>query len=186
MVRTRTRNYPSSYPTKRRRTMATATRRKLSRLRAPEIKYKDFANPIGSGADGFVQQMLVDQGDDGDDYTGSKLYMERLDTTLDAKTVCGGVRLTVLMPKDPTTVPVALRARSKYDERLFTILYDEFIPGSGAPNAERRRVAIKRMQEKISATSSVIISGNVYVCWGFTEPMAGAGVVATRLYFTDN
>mgnify|MGYP000054493946 CR=1 FL=1 len=186
MVRTRTRNYPSSYPVKRRRTMAAATQRKLAKMRSPEVKYRDFNSNAPGAADGLVTQCNVTQGDDGDDYTGSKLFMERIDTCVVVNEPIGACRLTVLMPKDPTSAPVPLSARFRFDERQFHILYDELIPGGGVDNCERRKISIKRMQEKVSATTNVIIKGNLYACWSFSETLSLGAGSTTRLYFTDN
>jgi len=193
MVRTRTRNYPNTYPAKRRRTMASATARKLSRLRLPEVKYRDYFNGSAVGAEGIIQNMLVPQGDDGDDYIGSKLFLERLDTTchlqpdIDANSA-RIVRLTVLMPKDPTTTPVLLKPSQRYDERLFTILYDEVMSGYGQIGGARRKVNIKRVQEKVNPSSDVVIKGNVFVCWNWGSNLFTDDAkfeCTTRLYFTD-
>jgi len=195
MVRTRTRDYSVGRPVKRRRTMVSATQRKLSRLRSPEVKYKDFNVTSGTSPEGIIQNMLVTQGDDGNDYTGSKLFMERLDTTCHLQQDASGgsgriLRLTVLMPKDPTTTPILLAPHQRYDERLFTIIYDEVISGYGQVGGARRKISLKRMQEKISSDSSVIIKGNVFVCWNWGSTSFASDEanvqVGTRLYYTDN
>jgi len=186
MVRPRTRSYSASRSVKRRRTMAPATARKLASLRTPELKYKDFS--LGAGlTNANIQQIRVTQGDDGDDYTGAKLFMERIDTVCNTDDADpAALRLTVLMPKDPTSAPVALGGvTSRYDERQFTILYDELIPPTAQNMAARRRVNIKRMQEKITAVSDTVIKGNLYVCWNFASAVS-TNLCTTRLYFTDN
>jgi len=168
-------------PSKRARTMAPAAKRKLSRLRLPELKYRDYS--LLSSGTGNIEQLIVLQGDDGDDYTGSKLFMERIDTSCSFSSP-ESARLTVLMPKDPTSAPIFLDPTRRYDERQFTILYDEIIPSEGSNFLARRRISIKRMQEKISSISSVVIKGNLYVCWNFNSPQTSTA--NTRLYFTDN
>ena len=183
MVRTRTRNYPNTYPVKRRRAMGAATARKLARLRTPEVKRKDFTSPFLTSGVGLVTQIVPVQGDDGDDFIGNKCHLERVDTSC----VIGAeqaIRLTVLMPKDPSSAPTPLTGTARYTEDQFVILYDELISPTGNNMCARRKVNVNRYCEYSSAQSSTPIKGNLYVCWNTTANTTMQ--TRTRLYFTDN
>lgn len=123
---------------KRQRTMGKKQRTtmKIPKSLLPETKmfFQNTLNNIAlNSAFTSVPQDLT-QGDDGEDFTGSKFRVQRLRVFYDFSQVAlgSGVRVAVVIPKDPTIAPITLFSStiSPINSREFTVLHDMLLPDS--------------------------------------------------------
>lgn len=71
----------------------------------------------------------MQQGDAGEHFSGSKFRMLRLRVMYDFSqiTITSAVRMSVVIPKDPSTAPVLASAVNGWDTQQYTVLFDRIV-----------------------------------------------------------
>lgn len=161
------------------------TMQQLPAAARPETKYADFllAPTTASSA---ILNLRMFQGDDGDDFIGSQVHLKSLDMSVGldngAATDQNYCRVSILIPKDPTVVPVALGPTQRYDHRSFTILYDEFFT-TQEKNGTRIKLNLGMIQ-RYNVLGTNVTQNNLYFAVN-TFSTVGTIDCAARLYYTD-
>jgi len=105
---------------------------KIPKALLPETKQYLAASLSTSGfSDAYspIPEQMT-QGDSGSEFLGSKFRVMRLRVNYDwsAISLSGAVRLSVVIPKDPTTNPALTSSRQQWDTNTYTVLHDMLIP----------------------------------------------------------
>lgn len=126
-------------PTKRRRLAPPRRRRpppRIPKSMLPEMKNFRSGTLSTSGSNyaySSISNTIV-QGDDGNDYIGSKYRMHRIRVMYDYSqlSLTSAVRLMLVITKDPSTTPTAIlsSATTPVDPHSYTVLHDMLLPDS--------------------------------------------------------
>lgn len=171
---------------KRRKTMKRLTMAQLPAAARPETKFKDFSASTTSGQ--FLTDTIqLTQGDDGDDFNGSQVHLRALDMSMCVDGTSTGVfpdqvRVSILIPKDPTIAPTALTPTLRYGHREFTILYDEYFTPQ-EKNGTRIKLNLGMIQ-RYNVFGTAVTQNQLYVAVNTLGTTQGIRV-GTRLYYTD-
>lgn len=170
---------------KRRRMAPKITLAQLPPSVRPEVKFSDRAtaltnsfSPIEARPDEYTTQ----QGDDGDQMTGSEVFLKSIDYTLSLpSTGWSTCRVSVIIPRDPSISPTVLTPHFRYSHREFIVLHDEVFSIN-----EKNHCRIKRkldLKQKWSVTGTTITEGNVYVVSNIDTTLQQKAML--RTYYTD-
>lgn len=169
---------------KRRRTMS-RPKVALSQLPAsvkPEIKFNEPNTSGATSSSAIYYVRPTAQGDDGDDFTGSDCFLKSLDFgVLMSTTGWHACRVSVLVPKDPTTLPTYLNPLRRYNHHDFTVLYDEYFT-----ETEKNGTRIKKtldLKQKYNNFGTALLQNNVIVMVNVANTATISG--CCRTYFTD-
>lgn len=180
MPATRKRQYKHSSSSRKRARVVSL--QSLPRSVRPEIKRRDITAATLTTFN-TLQCRPFAQGDDNDDFIGSKVFLKSIDYSIDVDPAYGGSnRTTVLIPKDPTVAPTALAPNLRYNEDDFWILYDHMWSGKDT-SSFRFKLPLNRLQT-YNSIGSTVLSNLVYV----VNNQSGTGLqtIATcRVYYTD-
>lgn len=120
--------------TKRRRTTKRTQRMKIPKFLLPETKqYIQSALTLSNASAAFSNICTdITQGNDADQFIGSKYRITRLRVNYDFSQVSlsEAVRISVLIPKNASSIPVLFSARDQWDTNLYTVLHDMILPDS--------------------------------------------------------
>ena len=168
---------PWSAP-KRRKTMK-IKKSQLPRSMIPETKFKDLTT---SGSTPFLSNNLrVFQGDDGDDFVGSKVCLTGYDVSIAVSSSTAIYRVSVLVPKDPSISPTSLAPTIRYGHREFTIIEDHF--GSCVDTPIIRLKKKLNMIQTYTVGGTLVTHNNLYVVINVSPSTVVD--MTSRLYFTD-
>lgn len=150
-------------------------------LNAPETKFHDTNNAVvGTHVTAVVSPT---QGDDGDDFIGSKINLKALDISCYGTGLSAySYRLSVLIPKDPSVSPVWVSPHFKYDQHDFHILYDEFFTGS-LKRGTRIRLDLTGRVMEWNTSGTTVLKNNIIVV--LNSDVSESIYIGSRLYYTD-
>lgn len=105
---------------------------KVPKSMQPEMKQYEKST-LTTAFTGYAYSSIptdMSQGDASDQFIGSKLRMARLRVNYDWSqlTLTEAVRVSVVIPKDPSTTPFLSNARATWDTAQFTVLHDMILP----------------------------------------------------------
>lgn len=168
---------------KKRKTMKKLTMAQLPAAARPETKFKDFSGTAAAN-DQLIMNLILLQGDDGDDFVGSQVHLRALDFSVRTTqaTNLNACRVSILIPKDPTVAPTGLRPTLRYGHREFTILYDEFFT-ENEKNGTRIKLDLGMVQ-RYNALGTAVTQNNLYIAVNTYDTVALINADA-RLYYTD-
>jgi len=106
----------------------------------------------------------MSQGDSSEQFIGSKFRLMRLRVNYDwsALTLIEAVRISVVIPKDPTTAPVLSSASRQWDTTAFTVLHDMLLPKDPAVAAGTFDVT-GPINCEMNSTGTSPLRNNVYI-----------------------
>lgn len=164
---------------------------KIPRSLLPEVKHYTQSISFTTTTHTAYQSVsnTVLQGDDSDDYVGSKFRMLRLRCFYDftGGTLSEGVRMCVVIPKDPTTAPSIGSAVQPWDNTSYTVLHDMLLPNDKSVLAGTFDVT-GPINVEMNLTSSVVQRNNIFV---YLYSQNAAGVIGDitnfryEMWFTD-
>jgi hypothetical protein len=172
-------------PSKRRRVTKSTMRVPLSALPRsviPETKFHDTT--IVTVASNFMTASIVPpQGQDGDQFIGSQLRCKSLDFSwwTNTATPDASVRISVLIPKDPSITPVFLPAQSRYDHHDFTVVHDVFFSTQDT-RCQRISLPINAIV-RFNKLGTTITQNDIFIAVNSTANLAQTS--ECRLYYTD-
>lgn len=119
-----------STPKRRRITPQTRQVMRIPRSLLPETK--QFIRSILTGTTNTAYSSIyqdMSQGDDGTQFVGTKFRMLRLRVMYDFSqlSLTEGVRMSVVIPKNPSVVPSLLSAITPWDTQQYTVLFDRIV-----------------------------------------------------------
>lgn len=175
---------------KRRKTMM-KPKIALSQLPAsvkPEVKFSDRralqSTAVASAGSIFLRpdDITTTQGDDGDQMTGSDVFLRAVDYSLQLPTSGWNIcRVSILIPRDPSITAAPLLPVFRYSHREFVVLHDEVFSSN-----EKNHCRIKKtlnLKQKWNLTGTTITENNVLVIANFDQNVAFDS--SARTYFTD-
>jgi len=113
---------------KRAKTTTMKTVMKVPKSMQPEMKQfiaGNLASAAGNSAYSSIPGDMT-QGDASTQFDGSKFRVARLRVNYNwsGVTLSDAVRVSVVIPKDPTTVPALVQSRDQWDTTTYTVLHD--------------------------------------------------------------
>lgn len=146
----------------------------------PETKFTDRTSTVASSFfNAFT--VLPLQGDDGDDFIGSKINLRSLDVTSFVSTPTN-VRVSVLIPKDPSVAPTSIGPNLKYSQHDFHILYDEFFTAPDK-SGTRFKISLNGKTAEWNTLGSTVLKNNIYVVTN--SSVSNTIISSSRLYYND-
>lgn len=122
---------PSSRTKRRKATPRSKPRMSIPRSLLPETKQFSGAASVVLNTNVTCQQLTaaMTQGDRGDEFSGSKWRMLRMRIFYDFSqlSLTEGVRMSVVIPKDPNVTPSLTSAIAQWDTRSTTVLFDRLV-----------------------------------------------------------
>lgn len=118
---------------KRRKTTKKSAPMRIPKSLLPEMK--QFTKDGLSASTNYAYSSIysdMTQGDDADDFIGSKFTLKRLRVIYDysdlAASLSEGVRISVVIPKNPSSLPTLTNHIKVWDTQQFTVLFDRILP----------------------------------------------------------
>lgn len=170
------------------RVKRTKTVMKIPRSLLPETKnyIGTLTNTATSSAYSSIPLDMT-QGDDGSQFLGQKFRMTRLRVNYDFSQLpfSEAVRVTVLIPKDPTTTPSILNAASQWDTSVYTVLHDMILPDAPEALAGTFDV-VGPINVDMNSAGTSVLRNNIWIyCFSASAGTAMAPKVLYQLWFTD-
>jgi hypothetical protein len=154
----------------------------LPRSIIPETKFHD--TQITTVSSNFMTASIVPpQGQDGDQFIGSQLRCKSLDFSWWATTSTQdvSVRISVLIPKDPSVTPVFLPAQSRYDHHDFTIVHDVLFSTQDT-RCQRITLPLNAIV-RFNKTGTAVTQNDIFIAVNCTGNLTQTS--ECRLYYTD-
>lgn len=161
---------------------------KIPRSLLPETK-----NYIGSLSNNTTSSAYssipgdMSQGDDGSQFIGQKFRMTRLRVHYDFSQLpfSEACRVSVLIPKDPTTTPTGLNAVSQWDTSVYTVLHDMLLPDSPETLAGTFDV-VGPINVEMNSLGTGTLRNNIWIyAHSASAGAAMAPKVTYQVWFTD-
>jgi len=157
-------------PTRRSKRVKTSTSMKtvmkVPKSMIPETK-QYIASALAFSSSNYSYSSIptdMSQGDSSEQFIGSKFRLMRLRVNYDwsALTLIEAVRISVVIPKDPTTAPVLSSASRQWDTTAFTVLHDMLLPKDPAVAAGTFDVT-GPINCEMNSTGTSPLRNNVYI-----------------------
>ena len=156
------------------------------RTKYSQAELMHYDTVIGTSGNFALMTVKPQQGDAGNQFVGSALNLKSIDVSVycgTAGTPGDAIRVTLLIPRDPSVVPTHLDPYRKYSERDYIILHDELIPRVASNGCRFKRNLTGKM--KFNSTGTVTLENNLMVAINLEAAASGNMFGGVRLYYTD-
>lgn len=104
------------------------------------------------------------QGDGGNQFIGQKFRMLRLRVNYDFTqlTITEAVRVSIVMPKDPSTIPTLTASLAQWDTSNFTVLHDLLLPDAAEVAAGTFDVT-GPLNVEMNSSGTTPLRNNIYI-----------------------
>lgn len=167
-----------------------STTMKIPRSLMPETK-QYVSSILSSATTNYAYASIpssISQGDDGNDFIGSKFRISRIRVNYDFSqlSLTSGVRVSVVIPKDPSTYPILTSTIQQWDTQTYTVLHDMILPDS--PDTATGTFDVTGpINVHMSSAGSTPLRNNVYL---FVYSTGNGSALQTdfsySVWFTDN
>lgn len=179
-------------PTKRRRMTKKKAPMRIPKSMLPEMK--QYTTTGLSASTNYAYLSLygsMTQGDGSDQFVGSKFTLKRFRFMYDysdlSATLTEGVRISVVIPKDPSITPTITDHIDPWDTQNYTVLYDSVLPKDPSCLAGTFDVTGPiHMQGSSGGTSPLRNAVHLYVhSAGLGSTLASPSRCSSSVWFTD-